>query len=155
MRIVAGPEKTTRLLSEEERKITAYHEMGHALAGHFLEHTDPVHKISIISRGQALGVTVSLPREDRFLQTRSYLRDQMAATLGGRAAEELVFEEITTGASNDLERVTSTAKQMIMRFGMSDRLGPRVLGRSHDLPVRGPRDGKRARLLRRDCPRDR
>lgn len=137
MRIVAGPEKTTRLLSEEERKITAYHEMGHALVGHFLEHTDPVHKISIISRGQALGVTVSLPREDRFLQTRSYLRDQMAATLGGRAAEELVFEEITTGASNDLERVTSTAKQMIMRFGMSDRLGPRVLGRSHDLPFVG------------------
>ena len=137
MRIVAGPEKRTRLLSEEERKITAYHEMGHALVGHFLEHTDPVHKISIISRGQALGVTVSLPREDRFLQTRSYLRDQMAMTLGGRAAEELVFEEITTGASNDLERVTSTAKQMIMRFGMSDRLGPRVLGRNHGMPFVG------------------
>ena len=117
--------------------ITAYHEMGHALVGHYLEHTDPVHKISIISRGQALGVTVSLPKEDRFLQTRSYLLDQMAMTLGGRAAEEIVFGEITTGAANDLERVTETAKQMIMKFGMSERLGPRVLGRSGSMPFVG------------------
>jgi cell division protease FtsH len=137
MRIIAGPEKRTRLLSEQERSITAYHEMGHALVGHYLEHTDPVHKISIISRGQALGVTVSLPKEDRFLQTRSYLLDQMAMTLGGRAAEELVFEEITTGAANDLERVTETAKQMIMKFGMSERLGPRVLGRAGSMPFVG------------------
>ncbi|MFQ5427318.1 MAG: ATP-dependent zinc metalloprotease FtsH, partial [Gaiellales bacterium] len=137
MRIIAGPEKRTRLLSERERKITAYHELGHALVGHYLPHTDPVHKISIISRGQALGITVSLPREDRFLQTRSFLLDQMAMTLGGRAAEELVFAEVTTGAANDLERVTSTAKQMIMRFGMSERLGPRVLGRDHGMPFLG------------------
>jgi cell division protease FtsH len=137
MRVIAGPEKRTRLLSEHERKVTAYHEMGHALVGHYLPNCDPVHKISVISRGQALGYTISLPREDRFLQTRSALMDQMAMTLGGRAAEELVFHEITTGAANDLEKVTSTAKQMIMRFGMSEKLGPRTLGRNHDLPFLG------------------
>ena len=137
MRVIAGPEKKTRLLSEEERKITAYHELGHALVGHYLEHTDEVHKISIISRGQALGYTISLPREDRYLTTKSALMDQLAMTLGGRAAEELVFHEVTTGAANDLEKVTSTAKQMIMRYGMSEKLGPRVLGRNHDMPFLG------------------
>jgi cell division protease FtsH len=137
MRVIAGPEKRTRLFSEEERKITAYHEMGHALVGHYLEHTDEVHKISIISRGQALGYTISLPREDRYLTTKSALMDRLAMTLGGRAAEELVFHEVTTGAANDLEQVTSTAKQMIMRFGMSEKLGPRVLGRNHDMPFLG------------------
>jgi cell division protease FtsH len=137
MRVIAGPEKRTRLLSEQERKVTAYHEMGHALVGHYLPNCDPVHKISVISRGQALGYTISLPREDRFLQTRSALMDQMAMTLGGRAAEELVFHEITTGAANDLEKVTSTAKQMIMRYGMSEKLGPRTLGRNHDMPFLG------------------
>jgi len=137
MRVVAGPEKKARLLSEEERRITAYHEMGHALVGHYLEHTDPVHKITIIGRGQALGLTISLPREDRYLTTKSALMDQLAATLGGRAAEELVFHEVTTGAANDLEKVTSTSKQMIMRFGMSEKLGPRVLGRNHDMPFLG------------------
>src|SRR4051812_32956757 len=137
MRVVAGPEKKARLLSEHERKITAYHEMGHALVGHFLEHTDPVHKITIVSRGQALGLTISLPTEDRYLTTRTALMHQMAMTLGGRAAEEIVFHEVTTGAANDLERVTSTAKSMIMRFGMSEKLGPRVLGRGHDQPFLG------------------
>ena len=137
MRVIAGPEKRTRLLSEHERKVTAYHEMGHALVGHYLPNCDPVHKISVISRGQALGYTISLPREDRFLQTRSALLDQMAMTLGGRAAEEIVFHEYTTGAANDLEKVTSTAKQMIMRFGMSEKLGPRTLGRNHDMPFLG------------------
>jgi cell division protease FtsH len=137
MRVIAGPEKRTRLFSETERKITAYHEMGHALVGHFLEHTDEIHKISIISRGQALGYTISLPREDRYLTTRSSLLSRMAMMLGGRAAEELVFHEVTTGAADDLERVTGTAKQMIMRFGMSEKLGPRVLGRNHDLPFLG------------------
>ena len=111
--------------------------MGHALVGHFLEHTDPVHKITIVSRGQALGLTISLPTEDRYLTTRTALMHQMAMTLGGRAAEEIVFHEVTTGAANDLERVTSTAKQMIMRFGMSEKLGPRVLGRGHDQPFLG------------------
>ncbi len=137
MRVVAGPEKKARLLSEHERKITAYHEMGHALVGHFLEHTDPVHKITIVSRGQALGLTISLPTEDRYLTTRSALMHQMAMTLGGRAAEEIVFHEVTTGAANDLEKVTATSKQMIMRFGMSEKLGPRVLGRGHDQPFLG------------------
>jgi cell division protease FtsH len=137
MRVIAGPEKRTRLLSEHERKVTAYHEMGHALVGHYLPNCDPVHKISVISRGQALGYTISLPREDRFLQTKSALLDQMAMTLGGRAAEELVFHEITTGAANDLEKVTHTAKQMIMRYGMSEKLGPRTLGRNHDMPFLG------------------
>ncbi len=137
MRVIAGPEKKTRLLSENERKITAYHEMGHALVGHYLDETDEVHKISIISRGQALGYTISLPREDRYLTTKASLMSQMAMTLGGRAAEELVFSEVTTGAANDIEKVTHTAKQMIMRFGMSEKLGPRVLGRNHDLPFLG------------------
>jgi cell division protease FtsH len=137
MRVIAGPEKRTRLMSEEERKITAYHEMGHALVGHYLEHTEEVHKISIVGRGQALGYTISLPREDRYLTTKATLMHQMAAMLGGRAAEELVFHEVTTGAANDIEKVTHTAKQMIMRFGMSEKLGPRVLGRNHDMPFLG------------------
>ncbi len=137
MRVLAGPEKKARLLSEQERKITAYHEMGHALVGHFLENTNPVHKITIVSRGQALGLTISLPIEDKYLQTRSALMDDLAMTLGGRAAEELVFHEITTGAANDLEKVTATAKAMIMRYGMSEKLGPRVLGRNQDMPFLG------------------
>jgi len=137
MRVIAGPEKKTRVMSEKERRITAYHEMGHALVAHFLDHTDPVHKISVISRGQALGYTISLPTEDKFLTTRAELNDTMAMTLGGRAAEELVFGEVTTGASNDLEKVTATAKQMIMRFGMSEKLGPRVFGHDHGQPFLG------------------
>jgi cell division protease FtsH len=137
MRVIAGPEKKARLLSEKERKITAYHEMGHALVGHYLENTNPVHKITIVSRGQALGLTISLPTEDRYLTTKSALMDELAMTLAGRAAEELVFHEITTGAANDIERVTATAKSMVMRFGMSEKLGPRVLGRNNDLPFLG------------------
>jgi cell division protease FtsH len=137
MRVIAGPEKKARLLSEKERKITAYHEMGHALVGHFLEETNPVHKITIVSRGQALGLTISLPTEDRYLTTRGALMDDLAMTLGGRAAEELVFHEVTTGAANDLEKVTATSKAMIMRYGMSEKLGPRVLGRDHSQPFLG------------------
>ncbi|HYI80130.1 MAG TPA: ATP-dependent zinc metalloprotease FtsH [Thermoleophilaceae bacterium] len=137
MRVIAGPEKKTRVMSEKERRITAYHEMGHALVAHFLENTDPVHKISVISRGQALGYTISLPTEDKFLTTRAELQDTMAMTLGGRAAEELVFSEVTTGASNDIEKVTATAKQMVMRFGMSEKLGPRVFGHDQGQPFLG------------------
>src|SRR3954452_12425242 len=137
MRVIAGPEKKTRVMSEKERKITAFHEMGHAIVAHFLQHTDPVHKISVISRGQALGYTISLPTEDKFLTTRAELSDTMAMTLGGRAAEEIVFSEVTTGASNDLEKVTATAKQMVMRFGMSEKLGPRVFGHDHGQPFLG------------------
>ncbi len=163
MRVIAGPEKKARLLSEKERKITAYHEMGHALVGHYLENTNPVHKITIVSRGQALGLTISLPTEDKYLTTKSALMDELAMTLGGRAAEELVFHEVTTGAANDLERVTATSKQMIMRFGMSREARatrPRAESRP---PVPRPRHGFRARLLgrggkgdrRRDPPRHR
>jgi cell division protease FtsH len=137
MRVIAGPEKKTRVMSEKERLITAYHELGHAIVGHLLPNCDPVHKISIISRGQALGYTISLPTEDKFLTTRAELTDTMAMTLGGRAAEEIVFGEITTGASNDLEKVTETAKQMVMRFGMSERLGPRVFGHDRGQPFLG------------------
>jgi cell division protease FtsH len=137
MRVIAGPEKKTRLFSEEERRITAYHELGHAIVGHYLDQDTDVHKISIIGRGQALGYTISLPREDRYLTTKRSLMGNLAMTLGGRAAEEIVFNEVTTGAANDLEKVTSTSKQMVMRFGMSEKLGPRVLGRNHDLPFLG------------------
>jgi len=137
MRVIAGPEKTTRVMSEKERLITAFHELGHAIVGHLLPNCDPVHKISIISRGQALGYTISLPTEDKFLTARAELTDTMAMTLGGRAAEEIVFSEITTGASNDLEKVTETAKQMVMRFGMSERLGPRVFGHDRGQPFLG------------------
>jgi cell division protease FtsH len=137
MRVLAGPEKKARLLGEKERKITAYHEMGHALVGYYLENTNPIHKITIVSRGQALGLTISLPTEDRYLTTRSALMDDLAMTLGGRAAEELVFHEVTTGAANDLEKVTATSKAMIMRYGMSEKLGPRVLGRDQSMPFLG------------------
>jgi cell division protease FtsH len=137
MRVIAGPEKKSRVMGEKERLITAYHELGHAIVGHLLPNCDPVHKVSIISRGQALGYTISLPTEDKFLTTRAELADTMAMTLGGRAAEEIVFNEITTGASNDLEKVTQTAKQMVMRYGMSERLGPRVFGHDRGQPFLG------------------
>jgi len=137
MRVIAGPEKKTRVMSENERLITAFHEMGHAIVGHTLPNCDPVHKVSIIGRGQALGYTISLPGEDKFLTTRAELADTMAMTLGGRAAEEIVFSEITTGASNDIEKVTATAKSMVMRFGMSEKLGPRVFGHDTAQPFLG------------------
>ena len=137
MRVIAGPEKKTRVMSEKERLITAFHEMGHAIVGHVLPNCDPVHKVSIIGRGQALGYTISLPGEDKFLTTRAELSDTMAMTLGGRAAEEIVFGEITTGASNDIEKVTATAKSMVMRFGMSEKLGPRVFGHDTTQPFLG------------------
>ncbi|HSK99978.1 MAG TPA: ATP-dependent zinc metalloprotease FtsH [Rubrobacteraceae bacterium] len=127
-RVIAGPERKTRLISEKEKEITAYHEAGHAVVGALLPEADPVHKISIIPRGQALGVTMSLPTEDRFMMSRGQLMAQLAMMLGGRAAERVTFDEITTGASNDLERVTQTARQMVTRYGMSEKLGPMALG---------------------------
>ena len=127
-RVIAGPQRKGRVMTERERKTIAYHESGHALVGHILENADPVHKISIIARGQALGYTLSLPSEDRFLKTRNEMLDDLAVLLGGRVAEELMCDDITSGASNDLERATQTAREMVTRYGMSDELGTQVFG---------------------------
>ncbi len=127
-RVVAGPERKTRLISDDEKRVIAYHESGHALVGHVLPRTDPIHKISIIPRGQALGYTLALPTEDKFLVAKGELLDELAMLLGGRVAEEMATGDVTTGASNDLERATKMAKQMVTRYGMSDKLGPMTLG---------------------------
>ncbi len=127
-RVIAGPERKSRVVSEWERKTIAFHESGHALVGHYLENSDPVHKITIIPRGQALGYTLSLPEEDHFLQTRQSMLDQIAVLLGGRTAEELYCSDITSGASNDLERATKLAREMVTRYGMSKVLGTQVFG---------------------------
>ncbi|HYT80629.1 MAG TPA: ATP-dependent zinc metalloprotease FtsH, partial [Actinomycetota bacterium] len=127
-RVVAGPERRTRLISEREKKIIAYHEGGHALVAYLLPNADPVHKISVIPRGRALGYTLTLPTEDKFLVAREELIDELAMLLGGRVAEELMFGDITTGAQNDLDRATKIARQMVTEYGMSDRLGPLTLG---------------------------
>ena len=127
-RVIAGPQRKSRVMTDRERATIAYHESGHALVGHILENSDPVHKISIISRGQALGYTLQLPEEDHFLNTRDGMLDQIAVLLGGRTAEELFCDDITTGASNDLERATKIARQMVTRLGMSEALGTQVFG---------------------------
>jgi cell division protease FtsH len=127
-RVIAGPERKTRLISDDEKRVIAYHESGHALVGHVLPNTDPIHKISIIPRGQALGYTQSLPTEDKFLVRKGEMVDDLAMFLGGRVAEELATGDVTTGASNDLERATKMAKAMVTRYGMSDKLGPMTLG---------------------------
>jgi cell division protease FtsH len=128
-RVIAGPQRKTRLISDEEKEITAYHEAGHTIVGALLPGADPVRKVTIVPRGQALGVTMSLPEEDRYMMSRGQLMAELAMMLGGRAAEQVVFDEITTGASNDVERATQTAKQMVTRYGMSEKLGPVALGR--------------------------
>jgi cell division protease FtsH len=131
-RVLAGPERRSRLISEREKEIIAYHEVGHALVAKLLPGCDPVHKISIIPRGRAaLGYTLQLPEEDRFLMSKKELLNRISVLLGGRVAEELHFEDITTGAQNDLERATQIARQMVTEFGMSDRLGPVTLGKKH------------------------
>jgi len=127
-RVMAGPERKSRVISERERRVIAYHEGGHALVAHALPKADPVHKISIIPRGRALGYTLTLPTEDKFLVTRSELTEELSMLLGGRAAEELVFGDPTTGAQNDIDRATTIARQMVTEFGMSDELGPLRLG---------------------------
>ena len=129
-RVMAGPERKSRVISEHERRVIAYHEGGHALVAHALPGADPVHKISIIPRGRALGYTLTLPTEDKFLVTRSELRDELAMLLGGRAAEELVFTDPTTGAQNDIDRATTIARQMITEYGMSEELGPTRFGQA-------------------------
>lgn len=127
-RIIAGPERRSRIITEKERRTIAYHESGHALTGHLLDNANPVHKISIISRGQALGYTLQLPEEDKFLSTRSEMLDEIVVLMGGRAAEELFCDDITTGASNDLEKATKIAHNIVTRYGMSEALGARVFG---------------------------
>ncbi|HZU56685.1 MAG TPA: ATP-dependent zinc metalloprotease FtsH [Actinocrinis sp.] len=127
-RVVAGPQKRTRLMSDHEKKITAYHEGGHALVAHALPNTDPVHKVTILPRGRALGYTMVLPDEDKYSTTRNELLDQLAYALGGRAAEELVFHDPTTGAGNDIEKATKLARAMVTQYGMTERLGTIKLG---------------------------
>jgi cell division protease FtsH len=135
-RVVAGPQRRSRVISEKEKKVIAYHEAGHALVSHALPNADPVHKVSIISRGQALGYTLTLPTEDKFLVSRSEMIDELAMIMGGRVAEEVVFDEPTTGAQDDIQRATRIAKQMVTRFGMSD-LGPLSLGDNETQPFLG------------------
>ncbi|MCL1971717.1 MAG: ATP-dependent zinc metalloprotease FtsH [Endomicrobia bacterium] len=122
-RVMAGPEKKSRVFSERERKVIAYHEAGHTVVGKFLPNTDPVHKVSIVSRGQALGYTLNLPEEDKFLHSKSELMSKIAVLFGGRVAEELVFTDITSGASNDISRATNIATSMVTELGMSEKLG--------------------------------
>lgn len=136
-KVIAGPERKSRTIIEEERRIIAYHEAGHALVMHMLPNCDPVHKVSIISRGTALGYTMHLPEDDRYLQRRTKFNDELAGIMGGRAAEELVFTDTTTGASNDLERATDLARAMVMQYGMSDALGPRTFGARQELVFLG------------------
>lgn len=132
-RVIAGPERKSRLISEEEKRIVAYHEAGHAVVANALPQADPVHKVSITARGMAGGYTIMLPEEDRTLMPRKKLFADMVGLLGGRAAEEIVFDDITSGASNDLERVTRMARAMVTRLGMSDALGPMVYGQKEEL----------------------
>ncbi len=131
-RVIAGPERKSRIISDHERKVIAYHELGHAVVAKRLPGADPVHKVSIIPRGyRALGYTLQLPEQDKYLISKKELFDRITVLLGGRVAEELVFNDVTTGAQNDLERATAIARQMITEYGMSDRLGPVTLGRKH------------------------
>jgi len=130
-RVIAGPERKSRLISDDEKRVIAYHEGGHALVGHALPHADPIHKVSIIPRGRALGWTLALPEADKYLVTRSELRDQLAMLLGGRTAEEMIFHDPTTGAQNDIERASQIARSMVTEYGMSDELGPQQLGQKN------------------------
>ena len=136
-RIVAGPERKTRLISPREKEMTAYHEAGHALVAHTLPHADRVHKISIVSRGNMGGHTSLLPDEDRYLWTKNQFGDMLSVMMGGRVAEEMIFSELTTGASNDIERATKVALSMVKRYGMSDALGPRTFGKVQEMVFLG------------------
>jgi cell division protease FtsH len=132
-RVIAGPERKSRVISEREKAITAYHEVGHALVAKMLPNYWPVHKLSIVARGMAGGYTRYLPTEDTYLHTRSFMEDMLATALGGHAAEEIVFQEVTTGASNDLEHATEIARRMVTQYGMSRKLGPRTFGKKEEL----------------------
>jgi len=136
-RVIAGPERRSRLISDEEKEMVAYHEVGHAIVYELLPLADPVHKVSILPRGMALGYTMHLPLQDKYLTTKSELLDDIAGLLGGRAAERLIFGEVTTGANSDLDRATEIARSMVCEFGMSDTLGPVTLGRRRGNPFLG------------------
>ena len=136
-RVIAGPERKSRVISVKEKEVTAYHEAGHALVAHLLPDADPVHKVSIIARSGMGGYTRLLPTEDRYLMNKNQFTDMLATSLGGRVSEELTFDLITTGASNDLEHATSVARQMVTRYGMSKRLGPRTFGKKEELVFLG------------------
>ena len=136
-RVIAGPERKSRLISDEEKEMVAFHEVGHAIVSELLPLADPVHKVSILPRGMALGYTMQLPLQDKYLTTKSELLDDLAGLMGGRAAEKLVFGEVTTGANSDLDRATEIARAMVCEFGMSDTLGPVTLGKRHGNPFLG------------------
>jgi cell division protease FtsH len=136
-RVISGPQKRSRLMNEQERRITAYHEGGHALVAAALPQSDPVHKITILPRGRALGYTMVLPDEDKYSQTRAELLDKLAYMMGGRAAEELVFHDPTTGAGNDIEKATGLARAMVTQYGMTERLGAVRLGENEGQPFLG------------------
>lgn len=131
-RVIMGPERKSRIISDKEKRLTAYHEGGHTIVGMLLEHTDPVHKVTIIPRGRAGGYTLSLPKEDKYYATRSEMLDELKVLLGGRVAEALVLKEISSGASNDLQRATALARQMICEYGMSENIGPVTFGHRQD-----------------------
>ncbi|RLC96554.1 MAG: cell division protein FtsH [Chloroflexi bacterium] len=141
-RVIAGPERKSRLMSQEEKNITAYHEAGHAVVAHVLPKCDPVHKVSIVARGMVGGYTRAVPEEDRNYMSKTKFRDDLAFALGGRAAEELVFGDVTTGAANDLERVTDIARAMVTRYGMSEKLGPMTFGQKEELVFLGKEIGE-------------
>jgi cell division protease FtsH len=136
-RIVAGAERRSNLLSAQEREVVAYHEAGHAVVMHNLENSDPVHKVSIVSRGMALGYTMPLPESDKYLRSKEAFEDEIVGLLGGRAAEEVIFNRITTGAANDLERATTLARAMVTRYGFSEKLGLRTFGEEQGNPYLG------------------
>jgi cell division protease FtsH len=141
-RIVAGPERKSRIISDAEKAIIAYHEGGHAVVQRVLPKCDPVAKVTIISRGMALGYTMALPTEDRYLQSKSEFEDKIAGLLGGTASERLIFGDTTTGASNDIEKATDLARRMVTEFGMSEKLGPLAFGKRDELVFLGREIGE-------------
>ena len=141
-RVISGPERKSRIISEKEKAITAYHEVGHALVARMMENLDPLHKVTIVARGLAGGYTRLLPTEDRYLYTKSQFEETLAFSLGGHAAEQLIFGEVTTGASNDIERATTLARQMVTQYGMSETLGPIMLGKKEELVFLGREIGE-------------
>jgi cell division protease FtsH len=141
-KVVAGPERRNRRISDKEKRIIAYHEAGHALVAHVLPECDPVHKISVVSRGMALGYTMALPEEDRYLMPRSKIEADLAYAMGGYAVERLVFDDTTTGSENDIQRATKMARRMVTEFGMSENLGPVAYGQKDELVFLGREIGE-------------